>query len=110
MEMKTNATVFEYLIMCHCLCRKKIVKDHKKWVASDRKDIVLFKGFCWWQYVTYSIAEWIQCRACDPCIPSSIPTGLLSVHWITEMTVITDMALEITGMTLKSSGMTLQIH
>lgn len=40
MEMKTNATVFEYLIMCHCLCIKKIVKDHKKWVASDRKDIV----------------------------------------------------------------------
>lgn len=43
MEMKTNATVFEYLIMCHCLCKKKkIVKDHKKWVASDRKDILFY--------------------------------------------------------------------
>lgn len=42
MEMKIYVIVFEYLIMCYCLCRKKIVKDYKKWVVFDRKDILFY--------------------------------------------------------------------
>lgn len=41
-EMKINVIVFEYLIMCYCLCRKKIVKDYKKWVVFDWKDILFY--------------------------------------------------------------------
>lgn len=42
MEMKINVIVFEYLIMCYCLCRKIFVKDYKKWVVFDWKDILFY--------------------------------------------------------------------
>lgn len=58
-----------------------VLFHHKMAELWSEQHIVSSKGFCRRQHLTYSMAEWIKCRACDLYIPKSNPAVVFVVTY-----------------------------